>query len=366
MKIIKVLLVGLSDNIGGIEVFAKNLIMNSDPKKIQFTIMLEDNRVFPFQKELKSKGVKVVRFHSRKKGYRQYLNDIKTIYANGNFDIIHINIMSYSPFELIRYACKYSNGSVIVHSHWSGYKSGHYKNRLLHSIGKMLLKKCFFEKAACCIDAGVYMFGNQHFEVFYNGIDFNKYKYSKKNREAIRNELEINNTTYVVGDVALFTPFKNHDYLINVFAILKKRLSDAKLILVGVGPTLEKNRMLAKKLGIEEDVLFLGKRTDTEKIYSAMDVYVMPSSSEGLSIAICEAQISGLPCITSNGVTKESDISGNVRFLSLSDPNEWADAMLSGIEKRKCLTCMPEKFDINTTAKKIYNYYIDLVEKKES
>ena len=107
-------------------------------------------------------------------------------------------------------------------------------------------------------------------------------------------------------------------------------------------------------------VIFLGKKVDANKYYSAMDIYIMPSISEGLSIALCEAQVNGLKCYTSDGVDKQSNISGNVEFLSLSQsPKEWAEHILKSNNSRdeNVLEKIPEEFDAKKSYKKIYKFY---------
>ena len=364
MKKIKVLFVGLTGNLGGLEVFGRDLILNSDPKKFDFTIMLGGKVTTPFQEELVKHGVKIVRFGFRRDGYKKCLNDIRSIYENGYYDIVHINLMTYSPFELVKYACKYSSATVIVHSHNTKYKTGHFKARFMHSIGKRMIRSFKFNRIACGVDAGKYLFGGQPFEVFHNGIDFKKFKFSQKNRNEIREELGISKTDFVIGDVASFLPQKNQKFLIKSFVEIKKRKKNAKMILVGVGQELEKCKRLAKKLGVEKEILFLGNRNDIEEIYSALDVYVMPSTSEGLSIALCEAQINGLPCVTSCDVCRESDISGNVSFLKFDSVDSWVDKILAVGKKRNNKVKNISEFNIDVAVKKFYDYYESLVAKK--
>ena len=62
--------------------------------------------------------------------------------------------------------------------------------------------------------------------------------------------------------------------------------------------------MKVEELGIAHSVRFLGVRNDVSKILSAIDVFIFPSISEGLPLAVVEAQCSGLPCIVSTGVSE--------------------------------------------------------------
>lgn len=361
MKKINILFVGMSSNLGGIEVFGKELMMHSCPDKFQFTLLLEDDTVVPFQEELSMHGVKIIRFPSRKNGYIKHLTELKRIFKHNDFDIIHINLMTYSPFELVKYACKYSDAKVIVHSHNAGYKKGYYRSRLLDGLGRIALIGYSYEKIACGNEAGRYFFGNKEYLVFNNGIDFSKYEFSPKNRKLVRSKYNISNQTVLWGDVASFLPQKNQVFLIHLFNAFHKNNSNSKLLLVGVGPEMEKCKRLTEQLGIEESVLFLGRQNDVERFYSAMDVFVMPSISEGLSISLCEAQVNGLTCFTSTGVDTESDISGNVFFIDLNSLEDWMKHLSSYPDRMHSIPkTIKKQFDIINSTNEIFNYYYTL------
>lgn len=79
------------------------------------------------------------------------------------------------------------------------------------------------------------------------------------------------------------------------------------------------------RLGIAQDVKFLGVQSDTSVWYQAMDVFVMPSLFEGLPVVGMEAQASGLPCVFSTGVTEEVLLRPDSCRISLEQPDEvWA------------------------------------------
>ena len=85
----------------------------------------------------------------------------------------------------------------------------------------------------------------------------------------------------------------------------KKVRPDSCLLLVGEGELRAELEAKAARLGIAQDVKFLGVQSDTSVWYQAMDVFVMPSLFEGLPVVGMEAQASGLPCVFSTGVTEE-------------------------------------------------------------
>ena len=85
-----------------------------------------------------------------------------------------------------------------------------------------------------------------------------------------------------------------------------------------------------KNLGLEDNVMFLGQRNDVEKLYQAMDCFILPSSYEGLGIVAIEAQASGCPCILSDQVPKIVSCSHNIEFLPIlnENKNQWCKSII--------------------------------------
>lgn len=362
----KILFEGLSENVGGIETFTYNLCKYLIKNGHEISFLVDSNLKIAYQGEYEKEGCKIFRTENRKNSYKKYLNDLKKIYLENDFDIIHINVMSYTLFERILYAYKYSKGKVIVHSHNSGYKKGYYRTRFLHIIGSLFLNKKRFYKIACGELAGKYMFKNDDFIVINNGIDTDKFCYSEENREEIRNEFKIEKDTKVILDVAKLSRVKNHIFLLEIFVEYLKLNKSAILMLVGDGELKNEIEGRVKELGIDKNVIFTGKRTDTYKIYSASDVYVIPSTSEGLNISVCEAQINGLKCYMSTNVDRNSDISGNLKFLSFDEgAKKWAEKIYND-DKRDydVLKKIPDGFKLESTNNKVLKYYNDILKEK--
>ena len=363
MKKIRILITGISNNLGGIETFVYNFYKNIDKEKYEISFLVDKTYKVAFFDEYKKDGCKFFYVENRKKNYFKYLKDLKKIYTKNQFDIVHINVMSYSLFEKIVYACKYSNAKVIVHSHSMGYEKGYYKTRFIHFIGKQFLKNKQFYKIACGEKAGKYMFGNNKFTIINNGIDFAKFTFSSKYRQEIRDEFNVDDSIKLIGNVAAFLPVKNHTFLIDVFKEYNKFNSKSKLLLVGEGPLKSFIEEKTKEYDLENNVIFTGKREDAYKIYSALDLYIIPSISEGFGISICEAQINGLKCYTSTSVEKGSNISGNVEFISLEKSAKyWAEQMIQDDERDiDVLNNISDKYSLKKSCESMCEYYENIV-----
>ena len=130
-----------------------------------------------------------------------------------------------------------------------------------------------------------------------NGVDPEIYR-PQKSKQSVRKTLNIPNDAKVLIMVAGFTPEKAHEILIQSMAQLAK--PSTYLILAGGGALSEKIRSLAKQVGIDGQVRFLGIRDDVPDLLGASDIAVLPSLSEAFPFFILEAMSVGLPVIGSN------------------------------------------------------------------
>ena len=105
-----------------------------------------------------------------------------------------------------------------------------------------------------------------------------------------------------------------------------------RLLLLGEGDRMEEMRDLAKELGIGEEVLFLGNRSNASAYYQAMDYFLFPSRYEGLPGTVVEAQVSGLQCLLSDAITDEVNLTELVSRKSLQEEQEaWAKKVLDDL-----------------------------------
>jgi len=117
----------------------------------------------------------------------------------------------------------------------------------------------------------------------------------------------IKDDNHIVGIVANIRPIKRIDSLIRAFHKVIKKFPDTILVIVGDGDPADLMQ-LAKDLGIEQSVYFLGKQKNVTAIIRDFDVGVLCSESEGLSNVIIEYMQSGIPVIT-------TDIGGNPELI---------------------------------------------------
>jgi glycosyltransferase involved in cell wall biosynthesis len=366
----RVLQIGMTDNLGGIETFLINYYRNIDKTKIQFDFVNIYDKKLYFQDEIENMGGKVYKLTSYYKKPIKYIKElIRTINEN-NYEIIHCNMNSAAMiYPLI--AGKFSKAKIIIaHSHNSSSDKGILKS-ILHSINKHFIP--FFANTffACSNEAGKWFFSEKirnhsNYHIIYNAIDFNRYLFDEEERKNVRKKLNINENTLVIGHVGRFNKQKNHKFLIDIFYKYQKKVKDSKLILIGIGPLKEKIEKKVKKLNIQDKVLFLNQRNDVDKLLQGIDVFVLPSLYEGLPLAGVEAQVSGLICLFSDNITKELKISNNAFFIDLSNEEKWISKIKKNIDRKNSSNKIQNfDFSIKKATTNIYNIYIELMKGEE-
>ena len=168
------------------------------------------------------------------------------------------------------------------------------------------------------------------YTIIHNGIDGRRFRGIDKLQ--VREELGISPTTKVIGCVGRFEKIKNHEFLVKLFAEYFKSNRDSLLLLVGDGGERYNLEKLVCELGIKEHVLFTGLRNDVERLYFAMDLFMLTSFFESSSIVTVEAQFAGVRCVISKSIPDNVIFTKKVNRIPLDAPLEtWLTAMHGNI-----------------------------------
>ena len=349
---------------GGVEAVVMNYYRNIDRTKIQFDFICDnDSTNIPYE-EIKSLGGRVFLIPPYQKIFA-YQKELRKLLKENNYQIIHSHINTLSIFPL--YAAKKAGVPIrIAHSHSTTNKKEWKKNiikQVLRPFSKIYATNYF----ACTEHAANWLFDKkEQVYILNNAIDLDMYKYDKKIRKEVRKELNIEEGTLVIGHIGRFVAQKNHDFLIDIFDEFQKRNSNSILLLVGQGPLKEEIENKVKKLNIESKVVFLGQRTDANRLYQAFDVFLLPSIYEGLGMVLIEAQTSGLPCIASTEVPAIAKVTNYLEFVDLNDKTTWLNKLkTTNINNRKdnTIEVKQNRYDIKEESKKLENEYINMLKK---
>lgn len=356
---------------GGVESVVMNYYRNIDRSKIQFDFLCSESSTdIPYQ-EIEKLGGRVIIIPSYSKvfGYQKVLTKI---FKENKYKIVHSHISTMSIFPL-RAAKKAGVPVRIAHSHSTTNKKEKKKNLLKQILRP--LSKVYATDYMCCSElAGRWLFGNKEYNngnvyLLNNAIDLEKFKYDENIRNQKRKELNIEKDTLVIGHVGRFVEQKNHRFLIDIFNEVHNQNNNSILLLAGQGPLMPEIKEKVKQLGLENQVKFLGQRSDINQLYQVFDAFCLPSLYEGLPVVGVEAQATGLLCLFSDDMTKETKVLDTTEFLALNQgAKKWGEVLLNDVNKvsrnEKVKESFEDKgFDIKKESDKLYYKYVEYLER---
>ncbi len=335
----------------GIGNYIMNVYRNIDRSKVQFDFIVHEHRKVSFDEEIKVLGGKL--YYVTRKAVSPMKNfvEIRNVVKDGKYKIVFRHTDT-STVALDLLAAKLGGAKVrIAHSH-----STSTPNVRMHQTFQPMLNALCTGRFACSQKAGEWLYGDKPFEVIWNAINLDEFRYQEKYRTRMRTKEGLEGKL-VIGHVGNLLPVKNHLFMLDIMAALVKKEPESVMLFVGDGEMRPEIERKIAELGLEEHVRLLGVRTDTAKLLQAMDLFLFPSKYEGLPIAMVEAQCSGLPCLVSDVITHDVDVTPLVERLSLeSSPEQWADRITElSRQERKAPdeTAFVEKgFDIRQMVKR--------------
>lgn len=352
----------------GIETMLMNYYRNMDRDKIQFDFLCNKMKPGAYDDEIRALGGRI--FHTpglnplKYPKYLRYMSDL--FLEHPDYQIVEAHNGALGVYAL--HAAKRNRLPVrIFHAHGASIaKDWKYPLKLVcrellplnmnqHYTCGVAAAECYFKKKV--VAAGDYV-------LIPNAIEIDRFLFNTEMREKIRKENNLEDK-HVVGHVGNYTPPKNHMFLIDIFAELKKRDAKACLVLIGGGEQMETVKCRTQELGLEDSVRFMGSLSNVNEWYQAFDVFVMPSLREGLPLVGVEAQAADLPCFFSTSVTSEVAILDKTCFIDLKQgPEKWAEVIHGAFtyqERANVRQILTEHgYDIKTEAIKLQERYLEL------
>jgi len=167
--------------------------------------------------------------------------------------------------------------------------------------------------------------------VIRNGIDWRPFQQATETTARARERLDVRADQVVVGCVGNLYPVKGHLNLVQASAEICRQFPNAIFIFAGRGDMQPALAETSARLGTERNMRFLGFRDDTEELLAAMDVFVLPSLSEGLPLSLLEAMASSKAIVSTNvgGIPEVITDGQNGILVPPADPVALANAVKS-------------------------------------
>ena len=362
---IKVAMVTNHFGITGIGTVIMNYCKALDKEKYDLTILAGQPISEKYEKECLENDIHLVALpsrHGNPKGH--YIALWKALRA-GHYDIVHDHGSSSMMAIELTIAKLAGVKNRIAHSH-----NSNCPNMKVHKLLNPYFRTVYTKALACGQLAGNWLFGENNFEVLPNGFHTGDFAFSEKERAVVRTKLGVENQL-LIGHIGRINEQKNQEYLLDIFKEVAAIRDDAILLIVGTGPDEEKIKSRVKEHPYRNRIILYGETDNPTALYSAMDIFVFPSRYEGLPVVLLEAQISGLPCVVSDKVTREVDL-GDINWQSIDDdPKQWAKAVVENrrqsnqerlFYKEKHLSQI-RKYNIACSVKQLDKIYTNMMTK---
>ena len=260
-----------------------------------------------------------------------------------------------------------------------GYTNESFKIRFFEALHRMFLRYC-----DCIISVS---FGHKkvltnyrvstksHIVVVHNAIEISSdfpQTYTKKQKDSIFQDYSIPIYSTLILTAGRLSPEKGHTYLLDAIPRVIKRNKHCIFALCGDGVCKHDLQMQAKRLGVEKQCLFLGFITNIIPLYTVMDLFVLPSLTEGLPNVLLESfayakpaigtNVGGVPEVIADGInglivpSKNPIALADAIKLILDNPKKSHRMGLNGFEKVK------KEFNFQSQSKQIENIYSQVIQ----
>lgn len=347
----------------------KNLVMeyyrHIDRSKIQFDFICDDDSNAIPKEEIEALGGRVY-IIPRYQNILANIRAIKKICKQNKYRIAHGYNGTMNVFGLYaawRGGVKIRINESISMAHSSDKKT--YLKKVLKPFSRCFSTHYMANGEAC----GKWQFGKLYDQgkvaIFKTVINVDENKYNPELRDKCRKEFGLENNV-VIGHIGRLTAQKNTLFIIDIFNEIVKLEERAKLLLIGDGELKEDMLARISQYGIEDNVLYLGRREDIKQFYNAMDCFLLPSLYEGLPVVGVEAECHGLPMFFSTEIPEESSPCEDLGVFDGLDKSaaEWARIIIDKVRVTKrtdhCAAVKAAGFDSVTESEKLLKYYEEL------
>lgn len=328
---------------GGAENRTMDVYRYINRDKIQFDFIKMNNIENDFENEILSLGGRIFEVTHPRTSLIKHIHDLYRVFRyKGPFLAVHSHTSYHSAIIL---AIAYAAGikKRVCHARTTSTKQN--KTILLSLIillSRMLIKLFSTSRLAISTEAAHFLYGKRSTQkkktsIVPNAINLDSYdKVKDISIESVKLSLGIQPNIIVIGHVGRFSSMKNHVFLLKILSEMKKIIPNICLVCVGDGELKKDIEEKARQLEIESNIKFLGERNDIPYVMRSFDVFAFPSIWEGLGGAVIEAQASGVSCVVSEIIPKETDMGLDlIEYISLSDIKKWIEALISAMKNER-------------------------------
>lgn len=347
---IRIFMIGMSTDKGGVEAYITNLCSKLDKEKYEVVFCWPEMQI----------DGKLWICPSNRHNYLKYVRFWRKFYKENHFDVLYLNTCDVVSIDQLKFAKSAGIPIRIIHSHNTNNQQGiQRKMSSFHQLSERRNRQTLHQYAthlfACSQTAGDWMFDGRAYHIIKNGIQLSKYQFDYEKRVRIREKFGYSEER-LVGIIGRLDPQKNTFFAVRILETLLLR-DRIKAVFVGDGEQRFEVETVVKNAGLEQKIRFVGAVDNVNEWMSAIDCLLMPSLFEGLPFVLVEAQAAGLPCVISSAVSEEANLTGLVEYIDLTEETEvWADRILEACQKERLDTTqqlIDAGYSITETAKTV-------------
>jgi glycosyltransferase involved in cell wall biosynthesis len=297
---------------GGAERVLINIVENLDRTRHESVICLLKEGWLAAQ--LRQRGFEPITIPQRKGHDPRWISQCVGLIRRKRIDVLHTHEFSMNTYGSV--ASWLTRVPMIATVHGKAYYGERWRRRMAYR----LVARHAVQMVAVAEDIRRFLIDHVGATpgklcTIYNGVD-SKTVCTAADGERVRYELGISKATTVIGTIANLYPVKGHTFLLKAAAQVARVSPETVWLFAGRGSLLGQLQEEARQLGIVDKVRFLGFRNDAGALLQAMDLFVLPSLSEGLPVSILEAMAAGRPVVATNvGGNREVIVEGKTGFL---------------------------------------------------
>lgn len=348
---------------GGAEMWLSQLNEQAKSSNYHFVFLTLNNGKGYLDQQVLDNGAEIVNI-PLSEGLLFYYKFYKFL-KNRKIEILHSHVLNFSGvIVFLGYLAGVKKR--IAHSHSDkseiNLKASFFRKKYIE-FTTWLLKKFSTSKIACSDKAGKSLFKTDYV-LLDNGINFKRFPLHDVNqKEKLRQDLGIDNDTFIIGHVGRYSYPKNHKFIIEIAKKIKFSNRKSIILLVGEGELFSEIKDRIEEEELTDIIKMLGARDDIPDLMTNLfDLLIFPSFYEGMPLTLIESQKSNLHAVISETIPR--DVIKIEELFKIVPIDKGEELWLREIENYKGIkrdTSKDEEilkdFSIETSFEKLICYY---------